>query len=395
MSTRGIVYLLLAAVVAVGLAVWAVGSRAPQQEVGLQGPMLPALGERLNQLEALRIIGAGNASLATLQRGDAGWTLAERQGYPVDAGKLRALLVGLAEARRVEAKTANPDLHARLGVEDIAAADAKGVVLELLGGGDPLRIIVGENNARGQGTYLRLEGDPQSWLVDRSIAVERRPVEWLQRELVNLPTSRIASVEVTPAGGPTIRIGRADDAAGDFRLLDLPRGREQASDFIADATAGLLDSLRFEDVMADDASAAGEQGLREAAFRSREGLVIRLTAWQHEGSTRARFSAELDETAAADWAQSQESAAAAPAVDATGAEVAESADAGASTDEAESESTAAASAEQGSAEDPLAALREERDTLQRRFAERVFVLPAFKATNLNRSLDDYLKPLDK
>ncbi|MFA5684767.1 MAG: DUF4340 domain-containing protein [Lysobacteraceae bacterium] len=369
MNSRHLLILAAAALLAAIVAYWTLGARAPQQDVAVQGALLPGLSERLNDIDRVQLRAAGNTVLATLERDDDGWSLAERGGYPADAGKLRSLLLGLAQANRVEAKTANPALHARLGVEDIAAADAHGIEVELSGGGDPLRLIIGENNTRAAGTYVRLGGEAQSWLLDRNLAVERNPVEWLQRELVAIPTSRIESVTVTPADSAPIRIVRGEGAGADFRLADLPRGREPASEFVADATASLLDGLRFDDVFVDDG--AERDGLRVARFDTVEGLTLNLHAWQDEGRTLARFRIELDEDKAAQWAATQTEA--------------DDAD-----DEAEADDADAAP----NAATRLEALRAELARLEARFAGRVFALPAFKAGNLDRDLDAYLKPKD-
>jgi hypothetical protein len=300
---------------------------------------------------------------------------------------LRSLLLALAAARRVGAKTSNPALHERLAVEDISAATAKGVMLEISGGGDPLKVIVGENNARGKGTYVRIDGEPVSWLVDTNIAVERRPAEWLQRELVNLTPSRIVAVEVLPPDGEPIRIARETGAAGDFKLQNVPRGREPLSEFVADATAGLLDSLRFDDVAAIDAVPAPASGTRRARFESSEGLRVTLQSWKVDDKTYAQLSADLDEAVASSWAERV-------AADTDAASAASSASADAepesvSDDDVPTSTTVVTVA---GAPDGPEALRAELAQLQQRFAGRVFVLPAFKAGNLNRDLDAYLKP---
>ena len=386
MSTRQSAVIGLLALLAVALAIWAMNSRAPQRDVGLQGPLLIDLKAQLNAVREVKIIGAANTTLATIDRAEDGWKLRERNGYPVDAGKLRGLLIALADARRVEAKTANPAMHDRLAVEDVAGEKAQGVAVEISSAGPTVRVIVGENNARGKGTYVRLDGEATSWLVDTNIAVERRPVEWLQRELVHLPTARIASVEVIPATGEPIRIAREKGLAGDFRVQNMPRGREPQSEFVADATAGLLDSLQFDDVAAVDALPQPAEGVRVARFRSNEGLTVSLHAWQANGKTYGRFEAKLDAEAATAWATAPPvlpvASPAAPPVEAATAE----ADAG--------QNAAALSSSQPaeSAETRLATLRAELETMQKRFANRVFELPALKAASLNRGSEDYLKP---
>ncbi len=386
MSTRQSVVMGMLALLAVALAWWAMDSRAPQRDIGMQGPLLPDLKAQLNDVKEVKIVGAANATLATIDRAEDGWKLRERNGYPVDAGKLRGLLIALADAHRVEAKTANPAMHDRLAVEDVAGEKAQGVAVEIAGAGPTVRVIVGENNARGKGTYVRLDGEATSWLVDTNIAVERRPVEWLQRELIHLPPARIATVDVTPAEGEPIRIAREKGLAGDFRLQNMPRGREPQSEFVADATAGLLDSLRLDDVAVADALPPPAEGVRVARFSSHEGLTVTLHSWQANGKTYGRFAAELDAAAATTWAAAPPTAEVTSPVGPAGEPAATQADPETSADA----STAVEPAE--TAETRLATLRAELDTLQQRFANRVFELPAFKAASLNRGIEDYLKP---
>ncbi len=383
MKTNALIGWLLAVLVAVGLAWWALGDRAPQRDVANQGLLLPDLAARLNEIDSVQVIGGGNSVLATIERQSDGWGLVERNGYPVDSGKLRSLLLALTQARRIEAKTANPELYERLAVEDVTAAGAKGVALLIEGGGPPTRLIVGQNNPRGSGTYVRVEGEATSWLVDRNIAVERQPVEWLQRELVNVAAARVQTVEVVPPAGEPIRIARDEGAAGDFRIENLPRGREPQSEFVADATAGLLDALRFEDVVAAAEQPEPETGVRTARFLTGDGLRVDLRSWQEDGKTFASFSAER-------VASTVEPADAPDAPDVVTTD-ARSSPQETAVDVAAGEPAIAAGSPADAAA-PEVDVAQELAALQQRFADRVFVLPAYKSGSLNRDLDAYLKP---
>lgn len=454
MNLQRLVILGVVAVALLAGALWYASERRPSQQGGVQAPLVAGLTERLNTIDEVRISGAGNARLATLQRGEAGWTLAERGGYPADTAKLRELLLGLAEARRLEAKTRNPALHDRLGVEDIGRDDADGVLLEVDGGGPPLRLIVGQNVSRGSGTYVREADDPQSWQVDRNLAVEKNPASWLQRDLLDIDTARITEVEVRPVSGAPVKIERGSGSAADFVLVELPRGREPASEFVADATAGLLSSLRIDDVARADSIEPDPATLRAAHFATREGLQIAMTSWVVDGKTHARLEPTLDESRALAYVEQQQAeaqrewesrqqaldqAAAAPGAAVDDAAAAEAtADAGADAhaggtdagaDSSDAAQTAAATGT-GSADDPAAAsaegddaakaahedaelaalpplavsdpeadraqrlqaLQDEVAALQARLDGWVFVLPNFKAANLNRDLEAYLKP---
>jgi len=399
MNARKTVFLAIFAVALLITALWYSNARRPQQESGVAEPAVPGLAARLNDLDRVVITGPGKQVLATLLRADGQWRLEERN-YPADAAKLRELLVGLAEARRIEAKTSNPELYSRLGVQDIDKTDAGGVQIELAGGGEPVLLIVGENNPRGKGTYVRRVGEAQSWLVDRNIAVDKSPANWLNRELVDVQPDRIDEV-VVERGKDRVEIAASEAANGDFVLRNLPKGREPASDYVADATAGLLQGLRFEDVAAADSMAVDAASRRTARFVLRDGVRVDVESWQADGKTWAKLAARLDEASATAAIEAQQAKAKAEWERKLAEKAADAAknEGEGKAESATAEPNAAAPEPPLAVKDPaadreqrLSALRNEVETLNQRFNGRAFVLPTYKASNLNRDLEAYLKP---
>ena len=413
MTPRSTLFLAIAAVALAGGALWISDSRRPQQEASLQQPAVPGLAERLGNVDKVVIRGAGDAVLATLERGEQHWRLVERD-YPADAATLRSLLLNLAEARRVAAKTSKPELYERLGVEDVSNAEAQGVKLEISGGGEPLAVILGQNVPTGTGTYLRLANEAQSWQIDKNVAVEKTTANWLQKDLADIQPNRIQAVTVTH-GKDTVEIVANDSADGDFILANLPRGREPQSDFVADATAGFLQGLRIDDVASAESQPVVEPQ-RNAVFRTKDGLDIAVTSWTANDKAWAQFGVSLDEARAvaaieaeqakakAEW-EAREAAANAAKPAATDAPAADGETAGdAAAAEAAADAPAADTAElapekPAAVADPaayretrLAELRKEVETLSARFAGRSFALPSYKSGNLNRELEAYLKP---
>jgi hypothetical protein len=401
--------LVLAAVVAVTLggALWLTQSRRPVQQETVQQPAVAGLEKGLNDVTQVRVVGADSKVLATLVRGDDGWTMPEKGGYAVDVALVKAYLLKLAQAKRVEAKTSTPALYERLGVEDVAAKEAAGVQLEIDGLSQPVKLIVGHNVQRGSGTYVRDAGVAQSWQVNADLAVERTAANWLQRDLVDIAAGRVAKVSVKPATGEPITIVRSTGSGtgNEFTLAALPRGREAASEFVADATAGLLAGLRFDDVFPVAEKPAPVDGLRRSEFVTEDGVVLDVSSWQVGEQTFARFAARVDETTAAaqvERAQAQavrEHAAASTAPPAATPSVVTEGASPASIAPATPAVPAPASAPPLAATDPaadreqrLAAVHDEVARLNARFSPWTFVLPPFKATNLNKSLEDYLKP---
>lgn len=365
MKTRTLLIVAVAAVLALLAAVWMSSSRTPEAASASPGPLAPGLSEALDTVNQVRITGAGNAVLATLERGETGWGLAEKGGYPVDVEKLRGLLSGIATARRVEAKTALPERHAQLGVEDVAADDAHGVRVDIATPQKTWAYVFGDNLARGTGTYVRAADEAQSWLVERNIAVERNPANWLAKRIIDVGANRIAAISVKPEDGAAIELARTDeDTASDFALVTLPRGRQAAAGYEREALAGLLSGLTFEDVFPATERTPPEK-TRQARFTLDDGRQVDIVSWQDQGRTYARFAMTLDEAAAQAWLARQPVPAAGDA--APGGEIPPT----------------------PATRDALA---EEVAAFQGSHGGWTYALPAFKASNLNKGLEDYLKP---
>lgn len=409
MNRHRLVVLAVVAAVGVAAALWSTQTRKPAQETSGSEPLVPGLQEKLNDVSQLRVIGPGGRSLATIMRGDAGWSLQEKGGYAVDTDQVRDFLMTLAKARRVEAKTSNEALYGKLGVGDVAQADAAGVQIEIDGLAKPVAVILGHNVQRGNGTFVRHAGEAQSWQTDINIAAEREPAKWLQAQIVDVAPSKVESLTIKPAEGAAIEIVRAPEGgSAEFVLRNLPKGRELESEFVADAAAGLLSGLRLDDVAPEAEARPGDAAVTTSEFRIEDGTVITLTSWKTNDKTLVRLAATLDETRAAAFAEAEVARAAKEAAALAAETAAKPADAAAAADDAaaapasptndapanaaeESAATAAATPAPD-AQQRLATVRDSVAALQAKFAPWTYTLPSYKAGNLNKTLEDYLKP---
>src|SRR5690606_9901598 len=125
--------------------------------------LLPELHGHVNDVDRIALSGAEGKPIATIERGEEGWIVANKGGYPADVAKLRELLLKLGDAKLVEPKTANSERYAALEVGDVAAKDAKGTLVEIGGLAKPVKLIVGKADSHGGGTYVRRADDAQSW----------------------------------------------------------------------------------------------------------------------------------------------------------------------------------------------------------------------------------------
>ena len=81
--------------------------------------VFPDLMSKINDVEEIVI--SAKSGTATISRDGDTWGVKEKSGYPANMGKVRELLIGLGELEILEAKTKNPELYEKLGLQDVAA----------------------------------------------------------------------------------------------------------------------------------------------------------------------------------------------------------------------------------------------------------------------------------
>lgn len=265
-------------------------------------PLLAGLSSQQERIDRVQLRGAGNKALVTLARDGGTWRVAERTGWPVDPGRLSQYLFVLMQARLAEAKTANPALYARLGVEPVTDRVATGTELTLAAGARSRRIIIGKEHEVLEASYVRVDADPQAWLTDVSVAFDPDPVTWLDHRLVDVPLARVVRVSVVNASGSSFSLTHRDDR---FRVDGVPSGAMGDSQQ-GDAVAGALQELRLEDVALDD----GRTRERELVFELVDGMSLTVQAWHVGDQAWIRLAATTDRDKADAWMRQSQGVAA-------------------------------------------------------------------------------------
>ncbi|MBW8366609.1 MAG: DUF4340 domain-containing protein [Arenimonas sp.] len=364
MRARTLLLLALGVLLASGLAWWLV-ERQAQGDAVSETIALPGFAGRVDAVDRIEVLGAGANPLVSIEKRDGQWLMPDRDGWPANQREVGSALFRLGQVRRIEAKTADPGRHARLGVEDVSAADAKGTQLVLSGGaGEPVRVTVGNNHPTLGGSYVRLGDQAQAWLLDEDIAPARSAPDWLDRRLLDLPMARIDLIRVTPAKGRAFVLSRVDDRFS----LDGLSPNAMADPDAGNTTAQFTQQLPLDDVAKDTGAAATQT----AVFETLDGLRITVAAWPQDAGTWARLAVELDEDRAAAWFAKPP---AAPGVEPDGAAA---------------DSAGVDAAKAAPSERRLADLRTQVDAWRQSFAGRQFLLPAEQAQALMRSRNDYL-----
>ena len=236
----------------------------------------PGLADRLGELETLRVTRAGDEVVATIERTDQGWGVAERGGHPVDFERFRGSLLALSEARRVERKTALAEFYPRIGVEDVSAPDAGGYLLELgYGGGRPEdRFILGHRAGTGM-IYIRTAGEEQSWMVSAELSLSDETRDWVDRDIIDLGSGEVRRVALDRGEGDRLEIAKDDRDDINFTPRDIPEGRELSYGSVANSIAGALANVEANDVR-PAAEVAGLPRAVLARYETFEGLELEL-----------------------------------------------------------------------------------------------------------------------
>src|SRR6185436_9503081 len=85
--------------------------------------VLPGLINRVNDVATIDVVKGKDK--VQVQKTAEGWVMPDRGGYPVKFEVVKQNIVTMGELKTVEPKTAKPDLHSRIEVEDPAGPDTK------------------------------------------------------------------------------------------------------------------------------------------------------------------------------------------------------------------------------------------------------------------------------
>lgn len=238
--------------------------------------LFPEIKSRLNDVNVVTITDADGT--ITLQReadsdsSTGRWVSSSHDGYPADTGKLRQLLLAIADAKKLEQKTSDPELYERLGVADPREDGGNGVLVSARANDAAISVILGDT-AQREFRYARLPDENQSWLIDQNPDLPDDGTGWLLPEIVDIEASRIQSVTIAHADGEQVRIRKEDADAANFEVENIPDGRELRYPAVANGIAGVLGNLTLQDVRSGDL--AGEDA-SVAEFRTFDGLELRV-----------------------------------------------------------------------------------------------------------------------
>lgn len=294
-SARGIMILGVLTLIALTLALLIHQPASPPQRDGDE-PLVSGLHDQINDVTAIEIVGPDGATVVSLRRERERWRVQEREGYEADYERVHGLLRALAIGQRASPRTANPAWHGRLGVADPGQPEGRGMLVRFPGADLP-SLIVGRPESAGQGNFVRVEGEEQSWLSDRMIELSETLSGWLERSVMDIPAGELAEVTILHPDGDRIEL-KAADADGDlWVLMNVPDGRDAAESWRLRPVANGLANVSLEDVAS--AGELPEDAIR-ALYVTRDGLNFVASLFEVDGTYWVHFTVSAEMTAAAD-----------------------------------------------------------------------------------------------
>jgi Domain of unknown function (DUF4340) len=290
--------LAILAALAVLFAVWAVialwqqsAQLAPKYN---PTPMFPDLAHQANSVKRIHVA-SKSGSFDVAFKPDKGWVVASRNDFPASFAEVNRTVVGLASLETLEPKTARADWLHYLDLD--APPKGNGVLITLSDaqGHTLASVITGKSQEIGDqsgasGLFVRKADSTQSWLAKSVFQPKTDPTEWYDKNLVDLDRARIAETDVTPVGGPAYSVKREKPKDTDFKLVNVPAGRELTYPGAADGVGAAMVGLTF-----DDAKPAKGMDFSKAwrvVTRTFDGLTVTVQAMQQGQDTWALVSAE-------------------------------------------------------------------------------------------------------
>ncbi|MGH7030192.1 MAG: DUF4340 domain-containing protein, partial [Stellaceae bacterium] len=285
MQRRSLIPLTAATAVLVAVAVTALATGGDGvSRAGADQPALPGLATELGEVASVAI--ERNGLDLTFVRNGNNWLVAQKGDYPAASGKIRRIVLALADMTLVEPKTREPALYPRLQVEGPGKSKSTLVTLKDKSSAVLARLIVGKQSydrlgEGNNGVYVRKPGDPQSWLARGSLDFSDDMANWLDRQIIDIPDKRIAKVSLTQPDGSTLVLGRAAPDAK-FTVVGVPVNAKYKDGTALGEPAMALETLDLDDVAPAATLPVPKTGDTAASFTSFDGLTVEVELFQHD-----------------------------------------------------------------------------------------------------------------
>ncbi len=270
---------------------------APKKpETPASAVVFPNLLSHLKDVTEINVTTKNDNFTLLYHREDDQWVIQEKHNYPVAQDKVRSLLLGLADLTTLEAKTSNPKLYSKLGVEEVTDADAKSILLVLKKNPEEkvAAVILGRSQpAKGDSTlsevYIRKPAEKQAWLAQGFLRVDRTPIDWLDKKILDVDGKRIRQVNLTSPEGEKVLVFKDKVEDADYQLAEIPEGSKLKAAYELGQIANALSYLNINDVAVEKDISFDEKNSYRGVFTTFDGLEVTMTTIEKDGKYYAKF----------------------------------------------------------------------------------------------------------
>ena len=365
-----ILILLVVTVLVVAAAVMMTYRSSPQA-IGEKEYVFPGLVDKINDLAMIEV--NSKDGKLTIKRHAEQWVIEQSDNYPASFNKVRQVAVTLADLRILAAKTSNPSLYEKLGVEDPEGENSKSRRLTLSNSANDeiASLIVGGrriSSAPGgsQGYYIRIPGQAQALLVEGDLNISVKSNDWFEAEILNIDSKHISEVVIDHPDGSRVKLSR-DAGTDDYLLADIPDGKEAQTTYTLNRAGSILTNVRVDDVRSADNFEFPDE-MTVATVKTFDGMTARIKSTTRDDTNWAWFEFDYQAPVAEEEA--------APAPEETPEEAAE-------------EEMTDTPQEQTDQID-----QQQVDQLKQKTAGWVYEIPSYKFELFTRKLDDLVKDIE-
>ena len=277
---------IVTAIVVIGAGYAVMSRQSAVTRTLVEEAVFPDLVGQINDVAAIEVTGA-EQSFSVRHDGDQ-WVVSSLADFPAEFDKVKQALLAVAELKTVEAKTADPERHVVLGLNEPGSEEGGGLKVRVLGAEDAVLAGLLLGNA-GRGTrdlvYVRRDGEDQTWLARRKPDIGDDPRDWVDTMLVKIDIERVSRITLAHADGEQVVIYKEQPGDTEFFLDDVPEEGSLKSPRTLDSIARVIAVLRFEEVFAANDIPSDQEPVSVGTFETFDGATISITLYGQDEAT--------------------------------------------------------------------------------------------------------------
>ena len=226
---------------------------------------------------------SAESTSVTLKRQGDHFVVSDKDSYVAASKEINNLINSCLDIKRGQQITDNPENYEELGITEETARTR----VTFLDGSDKemLGVIIGDARTEGQGSYVRLTSDPEVYVAPSVPYLRTRPMDYVNKTLVEVLVDDIVRVAVTDPNG-TYTLTKAD---GSIVLDEVGEGK-QARESELKLVFESLASMECEDLQRQG---SGFNFDRSFVCELKNSTIYTFLLAEKDGKTYASCSAEF------------------------------------------------------------------------------------------------------